>query len=292
MKFAIRTVTGLAEARSLWALLSPEKQIFDVWEFRYGFYLVKKLPIYFQVLYFKDSPVGLLPLQLNGSKLEMFGSSFMENNTVFVLPKFVKQTHLFTKSLPYRYRLESMDIQHPSFSETKKLEDYKYIFDISNCETIVDYLELLTSKKLKKNLKKLLRIFDDSTYVKSNPPRALTKLKDISVTRFGEQSSFYDNQLVTAFKNIKKLGLPLTINLFYAEKACVGASASIKHNKIYYYLSSAGETRKFSGIGNYVNISNIRWAIIEKCNLIDAGIEDLHWKKLWNFSPIAQYIYE
>ncbi|RJR23401.1 hypothetical protein C4578_04160, partial [Candidatus Microgenomates bacterium] len=79
----VRVETNLEVCRQLFEKFSPKKTLFELWGFRYAFYLGYKNQPVFLIFEKAGEPLGLLPLWYEKDKDELrwFGSWWQEGNT-------------------------------------------------------------------------------------------------------------------------------------------------------------------------------------------------------------------
>ena len=79
MSYTIFCIKDIEKAKIIWEQLTPNKSMYDTWEFRYLSYQLSLYQLYFYTAYENNEPVALLPLQLNTDKgyIEFFGGGIM-----------------------------------------------------------------------------------------------------------------------------------------------------------------------------------------------------------------------
>ena len=100
MSLSFKVIKDLSQAKAIWQQLSPQKTLWDDWDFSYCFYKYYNWELFFYTGYLDGQIVGVLPLQYNPEKkfLEFFGGNYMEENKILVkkdcqqfIPDFYKQ---------------------------------------------------------------------------------------------------------------------------------------------------------------------------------------------------------
>ena len=143
---SLEIVANVNQCFELWEEFSPQKSLFDTWEFRLAFYKSYKDKPYFIVLKNKEENIGLLPLWYEKEKKKYFwfGSWWQEDNKFFAKePIFIP---LMLTVCPKPMLLNAIKT-----SELKKLgparkfikfqkDDSKYVLDLTKIKTLDDYL--------------------------------------------------------------------------------------------------------------------------------------------------------
>jgi len=72
--FIVEIVSDIERCKTLWQEFSPQKNLFDTWEFRYAFYKGYEFKPYFLLLKNENENLSLLPLWFDKDEKNMFGS--------------------------------------------------------------------------------------------------------------------------------------------------------------------------------------------------------------------------
>src|SRR3989344_9188149 len=100
MSLSFKVIKDLSQAKAIWQQLSPQKTLWDDWDFRYCFYKYYNWELFFYTGYLDGQIIGVLTLQYNPEKkfLEFFCGNYMEENKILVkkdcqqfIPDFYKQ---------------------------------------------------------------------------------------------------------------------------------------------------------------------------------------------------------
>ncbi len=288
----IKCIHDLETAQNFWQQLSPQKTIFDDWQFRYCFYKYEPYPLFFYAAFDSEfsveKPVALLPLQLEPQGyFKFFAEEPCEENRVFTKPGYEYLIPQLYQVLDQPTRF--IDISgEDEFTIKLPLEDYKYVLPLADLNNFSDYMKKRLSVKKQRNWRSDLRKIDsqpleiiynnkadlENLFILNNRNFSDSYLKlNHERQAWSDLLNSYDCQLIS----IRVAGEVLAVSL------------AIVFNNIYFYLINGVDSKRISGLGKYLNKLNIEKAIELKTDYIDAGLGDCNWKIAWHFDSIPQY---
>jgi hypothetical protein len=290
-KINFECIHDLPTAKQLWLEFSPDKIIYDNWDFRYCFYQDNQFDLYFYVGQIDGKNIGLLPLQFNTRRhcLEFFGSAYMEDNQVFIKPEYEKYIPEFYQLINQQTQLEDI-IGRDSFTQSLELLEYKYVADLSDVKNLDDYLKKYFRNKRRKNLLKIIEIVENKQpQIFYDQKEDLSRLMELNRTNFGEESSFSDPLFTKVFDYLMSINLNFHLITIVINNIKESVSLAVKYKDTYTYMNAGTNKKDHPNLGSYINLKNIELAINLGCKTFDAGVEDLGWKEKWHLDKISQY---
>lgn len=296
-RLTLKVHTKIEDCQILWNKFSPNKSIFQLWDFRYAWHQgYRRKPLFF-TLYERKKVLGTLPLWFNedDKKYEWFGGYWPEDNIFFVEDQ--NYIPLLLKISPRPISLlailpESLDGTQQVVELTD--DEVKYTLDTSSCSSINQVLAKL-SKKHRQNLRREFNKFNsyplkiewNDAYNKE----LLDDLVALSEERFGVKgknaSTFVDIRRVATFEHLfKNKGL---YKLYFLLVKIQNRLALIDivgiYKKTYHLLiGGANDTCRFPGIGVFITYFEFEDAIRRGMQTIDVLQFDNNWKHKY-FTP-------
>ena len=295
----VEIVSDINRCFELWQEFSPQKTLFDTWEFRFAFYLGYKPKLHFILLKNQLENLALLPLwyERDKGKYFWFGSWWQEEN--HFLTKDPALIPIMLSLAPKPLLLNA--IAYPSIAKVRGLinfqkDDPKYVLNLENLKSSEDYL-----MKLKKNRRRNLRK-DRNRILKQDPKIVINDFSDfeylvrLSKERFrqkGETTDWEDPRRVETFRQVIKLDRKSykvrTISVWIKNQVA-GADLIALLNNRYYTLKCGYDVKNFPGIGNFINLFEIDDAISLGMKRIDFLQNNYQWKnKLLTPIPLLKY---
>jgi hypothetical protein len=278
-----KTITDPVEAKALWEQFSPHKKIDDEWDFRYVWIEPLAFPLYFIVGYDKDQPVGLLPLQYNdnkgiGQKLfqmdkpfyEIFGGADTDDNRVMLAPGYEEYEQAFLDQLPRPTVLYSLATPYSVDGTTAEHHTDRFETDLTGLTSLEDYINQF-SGKTRQNIKSELKIrFRDATIeIKNGSRDDLHLLFELSISRFGKDSSFNMEHRRSIFNKLFDL-YPIDYFIVFID----GVVRAVSFNLVFqgtYTAINMGYDYSVPGLGKFVIRTAIPRAIERNCKIYDVG---------------------
>lgn len=285
-----QTITDYQECRKLWDEFTPNRTLFDTWEFRMAFQDAYDYRPEFVVLKNSKENLALLPLahDVEDNRHIWFGSVWQEEVDFFVKhPRYISQ---LLKHAPKPLVLEAIsktsidlltnanDIRKFSF------DDPKYVLDLDGFKSHEDYLMTL-KKNDRRNLRK-----DRNKIEKLNPTIEIDNFSDfdtlveLSKSRFaqkGEDTDWDDPRRVQAFRNVlANSGKSYTARMISIKVngKPAGVDLICHFNDTYFAAKCGYNVYDFPGIGNYMNLYEIDDAIKLGMKRVDFLQSSYQWK--------------
>lgn len=298
----VQVISDIDTCHALWQEFSPYNTLFDTWEFRLAFYNGYKYKPHFIVLKTEQENYALLPLwyEDDEKRYVWFGSVWQEETSFLVKdPVFVPLLLSVCPSPLYLNAMTQDSLKWASEYIGFTEDDPKYILDLTTIQTVDDFLAMF-KKKRRYNWRRDWKIIDNlKPEIHINKVFNLDQLIELSKRRFkekGEETDWEDMRRIDAFRQVVSLGqknisystrtITVTIN---NQVAAVDLVAIYKN--CYYPLKCGYDVAKFPGIGNYVNLFEIKDALSLGMKKMDFLEIDYGWKSKW-FESVSLYKYE
>lgn len=292
-------VTDIQGCFNLWQELSPQKTLFDTWEFRYAFYLGYGFKPYFLLLKNRLENLALLPLWFDKDekKYVWFGSSWQEEVGFF--SKNSKYLPFLLSLAPSPLCLNAISQESADLVKDRiKLipDESKYILNLEKINSHEDYLITL-KKNARHNLRKdFRRIERQNPEITINNFSDLDALIQLAKKRFkekGEKADWEDPRRVETFRQaIRLAGKSYRTRMVTVKIGgkTVGVDLICIFNQIYFALKCGYNVAEFPGIGNFVNLFEIDDAIKLGMKKIDFLQNNYQWKsRLFEAVPLFKF---
>jgi len=298
--FQVETESDIKGCFLLWEKFSPKKNLFDLWEFRYAFYLGYKYRPHFLILKENQKEVGLLPLWYDSQRKKFFwfGSDWQEEVSFYVKDKrYIENLLEIAPSPLFLNAITKEGIEDLISSLPFKKDDPKYVLDLKNFKNHEDFLKTLkknTRRNLRKDRNRILRqspkiIFDDFSY--------FPKLVELSKKRFiakGEKADWEDPRRIETFEKVISLSgksYKARMIIVKIKDEIAGIDLIALYRKTYFCLKCGYDIENFPGIGNFVNLLEIDDAIRLGMEKIDFLQNSYQWKEKY-FTPLELFKFE
>ncbi|MCI0679916.1 GNAT family N-acetyltransferase [bacterium] len=287
---SIRIIDDEENLREIWGTLSPQKTLYDDFDFRLCFYKSwsPRPPLFCYAVFDADGKaIGLFPLQKNIKKgfLEFFGGQFMEYNKIFVADGYEAITRFLFEAVTLPKNLECM-IGDGILTRDLAPVDFGYFLILQDIFSVEDYSRIYDRGKLLKNLRRFGKKWNPEIKIGKE---GLNELICFSEKRFGRDSWFADAEIGVAFRNLLMSSFDARMLSVSINGAIEAAAFSVLYKNIYYYLLGGSNHKEFPDIGNLLIMEVIKDAIVSGAEMIDAGFGDMNWKEYWRFSKIPEY---
>lgn len=290
----IKVVNDLKEAKDLWNKLSPEKNIYDLWDFRYCFYKHDPQPLYFYTAYDAGKPVALLPLQYNEELkcLEFFAENFTENNRPFVLPGYEYLIpRLFGQDFNRTVKLYDLD-GIDDLTRALPLEDYVYYINLEGLAGFDDYLlKAFSDRKKRAKFRRVATLMEEEHEVKTviNDFSDLKLIMDLSVKNFRDESYLNTDKERQPFFDLIKLPLDWQAVTIVVDGVKIAGSLSVLYKGIYFYMIAGADMSEVPDVFKYLTKANLELAIAKKAKIFNCSLGDCNWKTHWHMDKEPQY---
>lgn len=291
----------------LWDEFSPQKTLFDTWEFRLAFLKGYKRRLHFILLKNEKENLALLPLWYEPKEkgfesfgYAWFGSTWQEENSFFVKdPLFVP---LLLAACPRPVELNAITLETAFWAKDYvdfKIDDPKYILDLTTINSVDDFLASFTKKK-RYNLKRDRKIIEAQKpkIIFNNFPdfKNLVKICNKRFQEKGEDTDWEDPRRIETFRQVIKLGqkgksYKIRMIAVKIGKKIAGIDLIALYKGCYSPLKCGYDVSDFPGIGNYVNLLEIQDALNLGMRKMDFLEINYGWKDKW-FEEIPLFKYQ
>ncbi len=272
------------ECCKLWNILSPNKRLFDVWDFRICFYDEHDNETYFIVGYEGKEPTGLIPLCFFKSKNQysFFGGWFPERNSFFLKDK--AKLPLLLEQCPANTFIEGIDPDESKYYNFLE-DEYTYYLDLSKYNNDFEKYFSSLDKKKQKNFKREISKLPKYK-VHYNRLEDFDRLVELNIKQYEEESKFNDTLIKNGISNMIKLAnkkgilemMSLEIN-GRIEAVDIG----IIFKEWYYAIIGGANNQKIPNLGKLMTMLDIKNAITKKAKYVDFFATSGYWKNIWNF---------
>lgn len=296
----IEIVSDINRCFELWQEFSPQKSLFDTWEFRLAFYKGYQYKPHFLLLKNENENLALLPLwyDVDKKRYTWFGSDWQEEVRFFAKDPNYMPILLSAAPSPLYLNAIAKDSVEPIKEKVKfENDDSKYVLNLEGFRNHEDYLMTL-KKNTRHNLRK-----DRRKIERQNPEIIINNFADfnylveLSKKRFqkkGKEADWKDPRRVETFREVIKLGGKSYRVRMIAIKIggkIVGVDLICLYHNTYFTLKCGYDVQNFSGIGNFMNLFEIDDAIKLEMKKIDFLQNNCGWKGQY-FPPLPLFKYE
>lgn len=298
----ISIITDPQECKSAWDACSPNKTLFDVWEYRYAFYTQFLFPLHFVAAFKGERVCGLLPLwhQTDQDRYLWFGDTgddfhwqedavfWAENDEIIQLLLENAPTPLEISSL----RMEAVERLPASHRTRTRPMNSKAVLPLHAFENVEDFITALP-KKVRSNLRRDVRQLEKKGIeVVVDDQKNFDELIRMNAERFPD-SPFHDQRMVNVFRSLMTTS-PLEVHLFAArlDGQAVAVDYVFLWNDIMYPMVCGADVARAPGIGQYMNVVDIREALARNMHTVDFAETEEPSIKTKLFPIVPQFIYE
>jgi CelD/BcsL family acetyltransferase involved in cellulose biosynthesis len=305
----IELIRDLASAEKIWKYLSPNEIIFDEWDFRYAFYKHDPQEIFFYAGYENNEPISLLPLEYfpELEYLDFFGGEFMDSSRCFIKEGREKIIPEMYKAIGHKAALFDI-IGEDDFTRSFAIDDYSYYLPLDGIPDFNGHLEKSFSSKRRKNFRYLMRDFENNCpglelqRISPNQKTALlhangsenindilSRLFELNISRHLEESYLSIPAIQKGVRDIANSEFDIKILSARINGIIEGVYFGVIYNGTFYSLLVGSNNSAYPGLGNYMQIQFIDWAIELGAKKFDAGLGDCGWKINWHFEREPQF---
>lgn len=300
-KLRFKIYHSLEKCEELWRQFSPNESLFDLWEFRYQWYLSYQYVPYFITIEDNVKPIALFPLWFDSKKnrFEWFGSDWMEDNRFFVKDEqFIEIFFRLVSLLSTKIYLNAI-LPINSYSKFLSKDTSKYTLNLKEFTSMDQFLTTLDKKmryKFKKDYLEISSLNPKIIFIDNPTLNDLQDLKKLSSQRFNgvdrDKSDLVITERFYTYLNIinSKQKYKIWFLKVYIQNYLAVVDMIISYKKVYYPLKGASDVERFSGIGNFINYYEIKDAIKNKYEKIDFLQGDYNWKHFYlKEIPLLKY---
>jgi len=288
----LETVSDIQKCFNLWQEFSPQKTLFDTWEFRYAFCLGYRFKPHFLLLKSPYENLALLPLWFDEDekKYVWFGSAWQEEVSFFSKdPKYIPVLLSLAPSPLFLNAISPESVNSLRGGQIKfEPDEAKYILNLEGLTSHEDYLMTL-KKNARHDLRKdRRRIERQNPQIIINNFSDLDNLIELAKKRFsekGEKTDWEDPRRIETFRQVIKLaGKSYQVRMITVKigEKIAGVDLACLFNKTYFAIKCGYNVAEFPGIGNFVNLFEIDDAInLGGMKKIDFLQNNYQWKSRW-----------
>ncbi|MBP9759459.1 GNAT family N-acetyltransferase [Candidatus Dojkabacteria bacterium] len=297
MSLTFKIYNDLEECKNIWDQIATIKTVNDCWDYRVCFYDIK-CPLYFIAAFENNNLVGLLPLQFNEVEnyLQFFGGRFISSNRIYtkdnnaeIKRELVLETEKQTKMNLYLNYMTYED----EYTNSYQFKDNLYVLDISNFQTLNDYIDKTFKKKSRSVFRRKLKKFESISHtLEFNRFEDIDRMMEFNIQNFGDDSYFNEDIIKQGVKRLLKSGIKIITISVLIDNIPQSITYSAEFENYFYYLNSGTNKNSVSDLGNYSVLKTLEYAITNKFEFFDAGSNDCNWKERWHFKAIPEGIYK
>lgn len=287
LKLRFNIYHSLDKCQELWEKFSPNTSLFDLWAFRYHWYLAYQYNLYFITIEDNKKPLALLPLWYDEQKMrfEWFGSEWMEDNQFLIedeklIPHLLK---ILPKETLLNALLKKYEIDNFHFFD----DEPKFILPLEKFKSLDDYLAQLP-KKARYNLKRdyfsILKLKPKVVIIDNQSKNEINALKQLSLSVYNghnkDISDFVRKEREVVYENLatKACIYKSFFVKIYIQNFLAAIDFLISFNNILYGLKAAYDFQRFPGISSFINLVEIDYAFKHKIKKIDVLQGSYNWK--------------
>lgn len=285
-RFHLTVHSKIEECFYLWEKFSQKDSLFQLWEFRYCWFLGYKYTPFFYTIYEKNKPLACLPLWYNSDekRYEWFGGYWPEDNYFFVIDEkliplllLVSPRPLFLNAiLPEKIKEKNNYYQQ---------DECKYILPIKGKKTIDEILSFIP-KKHRHHLRyyyfQFLKYQPKIEIGNGDQSDKIHILKELSFLDHERKniSSYRDIRRIETFRQIyKNQGRYKILTAFvYVQNRPIVYDIIGVYKNNFYVLTGASDLYRFPGSGVFITYVELEKASQLNMDLIDYMQEDYNWK--------------
>ena len=280
----IKIHKSISECGALWQTFSPNRRLFDIWDFRLCFYNRNEQLPYFISGKEKGKVIGAIPLSFNKktNQYNYFGGWFPERNNFLVNDK-TKLSNLL-EQCPYNTTIEGIDPNEKTYCNFLD-DEYTYFIDLSKYGYDFDKYFASFDKKKQKNFKRELKKMPKHK-VYYNRLRDFNRMVELNIRQFDEDSIYNSKELKNSIKKMlmlaNKKGMLEMISVEVNRKV-EAVDIGVLFGKWYHVITGSSNNEKISNIGKLMTFLDIKNAISKKARYVDFLASSGYWKNQWNF---------
>jgi len=290
-KLVVKVYSNLETCQQLWEQFSPNQSLFQLWEFRYAWYLGYRYQPFFYTILLNKQPLAVLPLwyEKDNHRYQWFGGYWPEDNVFFV--KDESFIPLLFKIAPQPLFLSAIIFNQNLISFGLLPDEPKYIASISSFNSINQYLSTLSKKNryhLKSFFQRFYQLQPSIKFIENNFSFSLEILKKLSLIDYERKtiSAYRQKERIVTFKEIYRQQGRYKIITLYGKIRNYDFAFDILavYKDQFYILTGAADIERFPGALHYLTYLEIEKAIQMKCSKIDVMQTDYNWKHKY-FTP-------
>lgn len=290
-RLTVQVFSDLSSCFSLWEEFSPNKSLFDLWDFRLAWYEGYGYKPYFYTIFERKRPLAVLPLWYSDyrNKYMWFGSDWMEDNTFFVRDE--KLVDVLFEIAPNPLLLNAVEVDN-SWNKKKlypllKADDPKNLKSLNGISSIHELLHTF-SKKDRYNLRSdYFRIADLSPKVVITGGKSLKHLNrmiELNIQRFSkdpeDESDLVESDRRKTYEQMNNNEGDYKVRFVevYIQNHLAAIDLILTYNGTYYTMKGGNDLDRFNGIGNFMVYKEFEDALKNGFHTVDCLQMDNGWK--------------
>ena len=280
----LKTYKNINECRRVWETLSPNRSMFDLWDFRQCFYSRSNNKPFFLAGKEGAEIVGLVPLYFvkSSNEYNYFGGWFPERNSFFL-----KDRELLSRLLqecPDNTVVEGISPEEVRYHDFLD-DEYTYYIDLSKYRNSFEEYFSSFDKKKQKNFKRDIRNIPKYKVYK-NRLRDFNRLIELNIKQFDDESIYNNKSTKESIRKMvalaHKKGILEMVSVEINRKI-EAIDVGIVFGRWYHVVTGSSNNQKIPNLGKLMTILNIKNAINKKCRYVDFLASSGYWKNQWNF---------
>lgn len=274
----------IEKCHQLWNLFSPNKNLFDVWDYRICFYDSSDNEPYFIVGYEGKEAVGIVPLYFVKSKNQYnyFGGWFPERNSFFLKDK--SKLGQFLEQCPENTFIEGIEPAEGKYCNFLD-DEYTYFLDLSKYNSSFEKYFSSFDKKKQKNLRRGIKNIPEYK-IYHNSVRDFDRLMELNIKQYEEDSQF-NNPLIKngvyKMTNLANKNNILEMMSLEINGKIEAVDIGIFFGEWYSTIIGGANNQKIPNLGKLMTVLDIKNAIAKKARFVDFFATSGYWKNIWNF---------
>ncbi len=280
----LKIYKNINECGRLWEKFSPNRRLFDMWNFRLCFYDKRNAQPYFIAGKERGKVVGVIPLSFvkNTNQYTYFGGWFPERNSFFLRDK-TKLAELL-EQCPYNTLIEGIDPVENGYCNFLD-DEYTYFIHLSKYHSDFERYFSSFDKKKQKNFRRDLKNIPKYK-VYHNRVKDFKRLVELNIRQFDGESIYNNESLKGSVRKMialaNKKGMLEMVSVEINGKV-EAVDIGVLSGKWYHVLTGSSNNQKIPNLGKLLTMLDIKNAISKKARYVDFLASSGYWKSQWNF---------
>lgn len=290
-RLSVKVHFDIEECFELWDKFSPDKSLFDTWDFRLAWYCGYGYKPYFYTVYEKQNPIAVLPLWYSEyrKKYQWFGSDWMEDNSFFV--KDPKLIDVLFEIAPNPLILNAIEIddswkamkvfKHLKSDDPKNIKEFK---DISSMDELLHTFHKKDRYNLRSDYFRILEMNPKVIISEGKNMKKLSKMIAMNIERFSkdpdDESDLLDEERRQTYEFMVKNANSYDVRFIevYIQNHLAAIDFITTYKDTYYTMKGGNDVNRFNGIGNFLVYIEFEDALTNGFSRVDCLQMDNGWK--------------
>ncbi len=289
----LKIYNNITECGRIWNQFSPNRNLFDIWEFRQCFYNREDHKPHFIVGKQNSEITGFIPLYYIKSlgKYTYFGGWFPERNSFFMKNK--KMLSMMLEHCPSNTSVEGISPEERAYYDFSE-DEYTYFIDLKKYDYSFEKYFGSFDKKKQKNFKRDLNSIPKHN-VHLNRLKDFKRLMELNLRQFEDDSIYADKNIKNSLQKMVRLAhrkgllqmLSIEIN-----KKIEAVDVGISLGERYYVVTGSSNNHKIPNIGKLLTTLDIKNAISRGARYVDFLASSDYWKMQWSFDKAMMFKFD